>query len=121
MKIYKLIYDHFFLKSQKKNSDPEIPVYLMLSIIQTNNFLTIINIILIVLNINNIYDIRKVAIIGPIIFCVINYYYFSKKGNGQIIIRDSTYNIGKYSFLLYLYIIMSLLLLIVTYYFYVEF
>ncbi|CAI2765856.1 conserved membrane protein of unknown function [Flavobacterium collinsii] len=121
MKIYKLIYYHFYLKSSKKNAVPEIPVYAMLSFTQTSNLITIINVIMIITRIDVNYDIRKIALIGPVLFYLFNYYYFSKKGYGAIIIKDDSYSIGKYSFLLDIYNVSSFLLVVLTYYFYKEF
>lgn len=121
MKIYKLIYYYFFLKSLKKNDAPEIPVYAMLSFVQTNNLIALINIILIITRVNIAYDILKLVIVGPIIFYIINYYYFSKKGNGAIIIKNTAFSLGKYSFLLDLFNIMSVILVVITYYIYKEY
>lgn len=121
MRIYKLIYYNFFLKSIKVNSAPEIPVYAMLSFTQTSNLITLTNIIMIITRMNINYDVRKIALIAPLVFYYINHYYFSKKGNGAIIIKDHSYSLAKYSFLLDLYNIGSFLLMIVTYYFYAEF
>jgi len=120
LRIYKLNYYYFFLQSAKKNNDPEVSVYLMLAIMQTSNFITVMNMIFLIFKIHNVYDIRKLAIIGPITFCIFNYYYFTKRGNGKIIMEDNTYNLGKYSFLLYLCLPLSMLLLIVSSYFYQE-
>lgn len=94
MKIYKYIYYVSFLQSSKRNAVPEIPVYTMLSLVQTNNFLTIINIFFFITKIDIHYDILKLIIICPISFYCINYYYFSKKGNGAIIIKDQSYSLG---------------------------
>lgn len=121
MKIYKLIYYHFFIKSLKKNTVPEIPVYAMLSFTQTSNLITLTNIIMIITRMNIDYDIRKIALIAPISFYFINYYYFGKKGNGAIIIKDNTYSLGRYSFLLSLYNLASFLIMVITYYLYKEF
>ena len=121
MKIYKLIYYHFFLKILKKNAVPEIPVYSMLSFTQTSNLITLTNIIMIITRMNIDYDVRKIALIGPILFYYINYYYFSKKGNGAIIIKDDSYSLGKYSFLLSVYNLSSFFVMVLTYYFYKEF
>ena len=121
MKIYKYIYYTFFLKSSKQNEEPEIPVCAMLSIIQTNNFLTIVNIFLFITKINIHYDIMKLVIICPISFYCINYYYFIKKDNGDIIIKDRSYSLGRSSFLLDLYNISSYFLVGLTYYLYKEF
>jgi hypothetical protein len=120
MKIYKFIYYHFFLKSLKKNAAPEIPIYAMLSFVQTTNLITLINVILIITRMNIHYDVLKFALFGPITFYFINYYYFSKKGNGAIIIKDNAYSLGKYSFLLDVYNIASFFLVVITYYLYKE-
>ncbi|MDN3675580.1 hypothetical protein QWY99_21340 [Flavobacterium branchiarum] len=66
------------------------------------------------------YDIRKIALIAPILFHLSNYYYFKIKGNGAIIIKDDSYSLGKYSFLLDAYNIASYILVAITYHFYKE-
>lgn len=116
-----MIYYNFFLKSLKKNDVPEIPVYVMLSLTQTSNLITITNIIMIVTRMNIDYDIRKIALIASILFYLINYHYFGTKGNGAIIIKDDSYSLGKYSFLLSVYNLSSHFIMILTYYFYKEF
>ncbi|TCN57584.1 hypothetical protein EV142_104244 [Flavobacterium circumlabens] len=121
MRIYKYIYYASFLQSMKKNAAPEIPVYSYLSFIQTNNLITVINVLLIITRIDIVYDVLKLVLFGPITFYFINYYYFSKKGNGAIIIRDESYSLGKYSFLLDVFGFASFLLVVLTYYFYREF
>ena len=121
MKIYKYIYYASFLQSSKKNAVPEIPVYSYLAFIQTSNFITIINVFLLITRLHVNYDIRIVALIGPILFYFINYYYFSKKGNGAIIIKDQTYSLGKYSFLLDVFGFTSFIFVMITYYFFKEF
>jgi hypothetical protein len=93
----------------------------MLSFVQTNNLITLINIILIITRVNVAYDLLKLVIVGPIIFYIMNYYYFSKKGNGKIILEDTSFSLGKYSFLLDLFNIISVILVVVTYYIYKEF
>lgn len=118
MRIYKLIYYDFFLKSIKVNSAPEIPVYAMLSFTQTSNFITIINIIFAITRPNFNYDVLKLVLICPILFYFINYYYFTTKGNGAIIIKDKSYSSGKYSFLLDVYNLGSFFLMAITYWFY---
>lgn len=121
MRIYKLIYYHFILKSKKKNAVPEIPVYAMLSIVQTNNLIAVVNLVLLITKIDTEYNVLKFALFGPITFYGINHYYFSIKGNGARIIKDQTYSLGKYSFLLDVYNITSIILVAVTYYFYKNF
>jgi hypothetical protein len=121
MKIYKYIYYYFFLQSSKKNAVPEIPVYAMLSLVQTSNLITLINIFLIITRINVYYDILKFGLFGPITFYIINYYYFSKRGNGAIIIKDDSYSLGKYFFLLDVYNLASYFLVAITYFLYKEF
>ncbi|MDN3675582.1 hypothetical protein QWY99_21350 [Flavobacterium branchiarum] len=120
MKIYKMIYYYFFLKSSKKNTVPEVPVYTLLSLTQTSNLITITNIIMIVTRMNINYDVGKIVLIGPVLFYLINHYYFSTKGNGAIIIKDDSYSLGKYSFLLRVFNISSHFIMILTYYFYKE-
>lgn len=117
--IYKRIYYHYFLLSSKKNPDPEIPVYTMLSLVQSNNFLTLLTIFFWITKIDY-YDILKLAIICPVSFYVLNYYYFTKKGNGAIIIKDKNYASGRYSFLLDVYSLSSYMLVIFSYYLYKE-
>lgn len=118
MRIYKLIYYRFFLKSLKVNTSPQVTVYGMLSFTQTSNFITLVNIFLIITHLNINYDIRKFALIGPPFFYFLNYYYFTKKGNGAIIIKDKSYSLGKYSFLLSIYNLGSFFMMGITYFFY---
>ncbi|TCN57595.1 hypothetical protein D0809_13505 [Flavobacterium circumlabens] len=121
MRIYKYIYYFFYIKSSKKNAVPEIPVYTMLSFIQTSNLITITNIIMLITRLNINYDVRKIALVAPILLYFLNYYFFTKKGNGGIIIKDETYSLGKYSFLLDVFGFGSFPLAVLTYYFYREF
>lgn len=120
MKIYKYIYYYSFLQSSKKNSVPEINVYTLLSFTQTSNLITFLNVVLIVTRINIYYDLRIVALICPILFYIINYYYFGKKGNGIKIMKDESYSLGKYSFLLEVFGFTSFLLVVLSYYVYKE-
>ncbi|MDN3675584.1 hypothetical protein QWY99_21360 [Flavobacterium branchiarum] len=75
---------------------------------------------MIITRINIVYDVTKIALIGPILFYLINYRYFGKKGNGAIIIKDDSYSLGKYSFLLTIYNVSSFFIMILTYYIYRE-
>lgn len=121
MNIYKYIYYSSFLQSSKKNEVPEISVYSYLSFIQTSNLITFINVLLMITRISVNYDVRVVAIVAPILFYFINHYYFSKKGNGATVIKDKSYSLGRYSFLLDVFGFVSFMLVVVTYYFYKEF
>lgn len=121
MKIYKYIYYRSYLQSKKVNGAPEIPVYGHLCFIQTSNLLSLINILLTITKLNVNYDIRIGALVGPVVFYLIDYYYFSTKGNGEIIIKNESYSLGKYSFLLDVFGFASYMLVGLTYYFYAEF
>ncbi|NWL01576.1 hypothetical protein DM790_12165 [Flavobacterium collinsii] len=120
MKIYKYIYYATFLQSRKRNTAPEIPVYALLSLVQTNNLIVIINLFLFLTKVDINYDIRKIGIVGSITFYVINYYYFSLRGNGSKIINDKNYSLGQKSFWLDIFSFMSFFLTALTYYFYKE-
>lgn len=121
MKIYKYIYYNSFLQSSKKNAVPEITVYTLLSFTQTSNLITILNIVLIMMRLNVCYDIRKIALVAPILFYILNYYYFGKRGNGAIIMKDPSYSLGKNSFLLEVFGFASFIMVVATYYIYKEF
>ncbi|NWL01575.1 hypothetical protein DM790_12160 [Flavobacterium collinsii] len=121
LKIYKYIYYASFLQSRKVNAAPEITVYSYLCFIQTSNVITILNALLVLTKMNVNYDVRLFAAIGPIFFYFINYYYFSKKGNGKKIIKDQGYSLGKYSFLLDVFGFVSFMMVVATYYVYKEF
>jgi hypothetical protein len=121
MKIYKYIYYASFLQSRRVNASPEILVYGYLSFIQTNHLIIVVNVFFILTRINIYYDILKLFLLGPITFYLINYYYFSKKGNGAKIIEDKSYSLGKYSFWLDIFGFASFLLVVFTYYLYKEF
>lgn len=121
MKIYIYIYYASFLQSRKKNEVPEIPVYTLLSFIQTSNLITFTNIIMLITRLDINYDVRKIALVAPILFYFLNYYYFTKRGNGEIIIKNESYSLGKYSFLLDVFGFASFPLVVLTYYFYREF
>ena len=121
MKIYKYIYYYSFLQSSRKNAVPEIAVYSLLSFTQTSNLITLLNIVLIITKIDIYYDLRIIALVAPIVFYAVNYYYFGKRGNGAIIMKDQSYSLGKYSFLLEVFGYASFLLVVLTYYLYKEF
>lgn len=72
----------------------------MQSLVQTNNFLTLLNIFFWVTKIDY-YNILKLVIICPVCFYKLNYY--TKKDNGAIIIKDKNYDLGRYSFLVDVY------------------
>jgi hypothetical protein len=118
MKIYKYIYYYSYLKSRKKNPSPEIPVYTRISFDQVNNMLTLINIFFSITKSNISYDMPKCYLIIFPLLCLFNSYYFGKKGNGAKIIKDSRYSLGKYSFILDVYSIISILLVGFSYYLY---
>lgn len=121
MKIYNYIYYLSLIKSSKKHSSPEFYAYTLLSFTQTSNLLTIINVVLIVSRVKVNYDLRLVAMVCPVLFYFIDYYYYSKKGNGKIIMKDKNYNLGKYSYLLELFTYSSFIFVIISYYFYKKF
>lgn len=121
MKIYKYIYYHSVSQSSKKNNAPEFNAYSLLSFTQTSNLVTIVNIILIITRIKINYDLRLVAIICPTMFYAVNYYYFTKKGKGSIIMNDRSYCLGKYSYFLNLFTYSSFIFVVISYFFYKEF
>ncbi len=118
MKIYKYIYYYDFLRSAKKNSAPEIPVYTSLTFVQTSNIISVLNLFLIASNIKLNYNLPLVCLILPPVLFLFNHYYFGKKGNGKIIMADKNYSLGRYSFLVDVYSISSYLVAGLIYYVY---
>ncbi len=70
---------------------PEIPVLGFISFCQTNNFLLIINIIMIVIKPNINYKINNVYFISQIIFYILNYRYYQTKKIGLEILNQPKY------------------------------
>lgn len=120
MKFYKYIYYNLYKTSRVENASPEIPVIGFISFCQTNNLLSLLNIFFFFTHINNNYDIPKYYLVSIIVLFIVNYYYYETKNNKKIIIENSNYELGKYTFLVYLYLALSVFLAGYTYYIYKE-
>lgn len=118
MKIYRYIYFYYYLQSKKVNGSPAIPVFALLTFVQLNNIIMLLNICLIILDINlGNYLTRFYLVLPPFVFYW-NYYYFQKRGYGKLTIENKNYDLGKFSFVLDIFNVTSILLVAVTFYFY---
>ena len=115
MNFFDSLYFILYSSSKKTNGAPEIPVLGFISFCQTNNVLTILNLLFYTLNFNVIYKIHHYYFILQILLYIINYYYYETRKNGELILRDKNILIIK-PYLIYLYIIISIFLTGLTYY-----
>ncbi len=115
MKFFASLYFELYSSSKKTNGAPEIPVLGFISFCQTNNVLTLLNLLFYTLNFNVDYKIHHYYFIFQILLYVTNYNYFETRKNGELILRDKNIVILK-PYLIYLYIIVSVFLTGLTYY-----
>ncbi|RTY91332.1 hypothetical protein [Flavobacterium sp. GT3R68] len=120
MEFYKYIYYNVYKSSKKVNATPEISVIGLISHCQINNLLTVLNLLFFFTRTNDNYDIPKCYLVGIIVLFAANYYYYESRNNKRGIIENHNYNLGKYTFLCYVYLGLSVFLAGFTYYIYKE-
>lgn len=121
MVFFKYIYYNMFHTISKVNLDKEFSIILPISFCQTNNLLTIINIFgLCFFNETN-YHLPNAYLIIQIVLFAFNYYYFIIRKNGKVILQDDKFSFGNKKYLADLYIYVSVIVMLLTYYFYREY
>jgi hypothetical protein len=121
MNIYKYLYHNLYLSSAKYNASPEIPVIGYISFAQTNNVLTIVNVFMFFTKLIRNYNLPKLYLVIQISLFIINYYYFVSAKKGESIVENKKYSLGRLSFLIEIYLFLSVIMMGVTYYIYKEF
>ena len=121
MIFFKYIYYNMYHTISKINLDKESSIILPISFSQTNNLLTIINVLgLCFFNKTN-YNLPMFYLIIQLVLFVLNYYYFIIRKNGSIILQEDKFSFGNKKYLADLYIYVSVIVMLTTYYFYREY
>lgn len=120
MKFYNYIYYNLYKTSKVVNVSPEIPVMGFLSFCQINNLLSLLNLFFFFTRINDNYDMPTFYLVGIIVLFAANHYYYESKNNKKTIIENHNYDLGKYTFVCYVYLVLSVFLAGFTYYVYKE-
>ncbi|CAA9196462.1 hypothetical protein FLACOL7796_01182 [Flavobacterium collinsii] len=121
MKIFKYLYYNLYFKSLKHNASPEIPIIGYISFAQTNNVLSIVNLFLFFTKWIKNYNLPVMYVIIQISLFIINYYCYVARKNGELIIMNKKYSLGKLFFLTDVYLFSSTIIMGVTFYLYKEY
>lgn len=120
MKFFNSLYFNLYTLSRKKNAAPEVPVLGFISFCQTNNILSLLNLLFYILNFNTDYKIHYYYLVIQLLIYVANYLYYEKNDNGALVLKGENVRVLNI-YIPYLYIISSAFITGFTYYILKEF
>ncbi len=118
MKFFDFIYTNILFS---KKGDNSIDALVVVTLCQTFNVLTIINLFLFFSKITNDYDIPTIFILILILLFFVNFYYCKVKKNEDRFLDKKRYTSLKCTLLIILYFFFSFALIGLTYYLFKEF
>jgi len=115
MHLYKYLY-HYLVRKKKSDNEPNAAIIALISFIQTNNLITVLNIGLLLTNLIYGYKIHYVYIILQVLTLGLCHFYYEFKGNGKKIVNNKKYAVKIYGLIWEIFMILSVILAGYTYY-----